>query len=145
MIAITIRFKSGLCTHLYRPQRSWGKVIFSQACVILFTGGVWRQTPPDQAPIPPGPDPPRDQAPPPHQALPPGTRPPPKKNFFFLVIFFSTTPPDTVYVRAVCILLECFLVVIAISIHPIDKNRNRITNLGCEWTLNSVPTSVHYR
>ena len=24
----------------YRPQRSWGKVIFSQACVILFTGGV---------------------------------------------------------------------------------------------------------
>ena len=25
--------------HLYRPQRSWGKVIFSQASVILFTGG----------------------------------------------------------------------------------------------------------
>ena len=29
----------------YRPQRSWGKVIFSQACVILFTvpgpGGAW--------------------------------------------------------------------------------------------------------
>ena len=24
----------------YRPQRSWGKVIFSQASVILFTGGV---------------------------------------------------------------------------------------------------------
>ena len=23
----------------YRPQRSWGKVIFSQACVILLTGG----------------------------------------------------------------------------------------------------------
>ena len=23
----------------YRPQRSWGKVIFSQVCVILFTGG----------------------------------------------------------------------------------------------------------
>ena len=22
----------------YRPQRSWGKVIFSKACVILFTG-----------------------------------------------------------------------------------------------------------
>ena len=22
----------------YRPQRTWGKVIFSQACVILFTG-----------------------------------------------------------------------------------------------------------
>ena len=27
----------------YRPQRSWGKVIFSQASVILLTGGcVWR-------------------------------------------------------------------------------------------------------
>ena len=24
----------------YRPQRSWGKAIFSQACVILFTGCV---------------------------------------------------------------------------------------------------------
>ena len=24
----------------YRPQRSWGKVIFSQASVILLTGGV---------------------------------------------------------------------------------------------------------
>ena len=24
----------------YRPQRSWGKVIFSQPSVILFTGGV---------------------------------------------------------------------------------------------------------
>ena len=26
--------------HFYRPHRSWGKVIFSQACVILFTGGT---------------------------------------------------------------------------------------------------------
>ena len=25
--------------HFYRPQRSWGKVIFSQASVILLTGG----------------------------------------------------------------------------------------------------------
>ena len=24
----------------YRPQRSWGKVMFLQVCVILFTGGV---------------------------------------------------------------------------------------------------------
>ena len=24
----------------YCPQRSWGKVMFSQACVILFTRGV---------------------------------------------------------------------------------------------------------
>ena len=27
--------------HFYRPQRSWTKVIFSQACVILSTGGVY--------------------------------------------------------------------------------------------------------
>ena len=26
--------------HFYRPQQSWGKVIFSQASVILSTGGV---------------------------------------------------------------------------------------------------------
>ena len=26
--------------NIYRPQRSWGKVIFSQVSVILFTGGV---------------------------------------------------------------------------------------------------------
>ena len=25
--------------YFYRPQRSWGKVMFSQACVILFTVG----------------------------------------------------------------------------------------------------------
>ena len=25
--------------HFYRPQRSWGKVMFLQVCVILFTGG----------------------------------------------------------------------------------------------------------
>ena len=40
----------------YRPQRSWGKVIFSQACVILFTGGgglpqcMLGYHPPDQPP-----------------------------------------------------------------------------------------------
>ena len=31
------------CCHskaCYRPQRSWGKVIFSQASVILLTGGM---------------------------------------------------------------------------------------------------------
>ena len=33
----------------YRPQRSWGKVIFSQASVILFTGGKYLgRYPPDQ-------------------------------------------------------------------------------------------------
>ena len=49
--------------HYYRPQRSWGKVMFSQACVILFTGGgggswgegvclsaCWDTIPPEQTP-----------------------------------------------------------------------------------------------
>ena len=36
----------------YRPQRSWGKVIFSQASVILLTGGV-----PGPGEGPPGPHP----------------------------------------------------------------------------------------
>ena len=47
--------------HFYRPQRSWGKVIFSQASVILLTGGGSASV---NAGIPPGPGTPRDQAPP---------------------------------------------------------------------------------
>ena len=50
-------FSHRLC---YRPQRSWGEVMFSQACVILFTGAgsasaCWDTTPPppDQAGTPP--------------------------------------------------------------------------------------------
>ena len=51
------------CTgYFYRPQRSWGKVIFSQVFVILFIGGGRGSAsmhdgiphPPDQVP-PPGP------------------------------------------------------------------------------------------
>ena len=62
----------------YRPQRSLGKVIFSQACVILFTGGVclsacWDATPQSWYP-PPSRYTPREQAPPLDQAPPrPGT------------------------------------------------------------------------
>ena len=50
----------------YRPQRSWGKVMFSQACVILFTEGIclsacWDT--PLRTRHPPGPGtPPQDQA-----------------------------------------------------------------------------------
>ena len=33
-------FKCAADQSYYRPQRSWGKVMFSQACVILFTGGL---------------------------------------------------------------------------------------------------------
>ena len=80
-----------LDVYYYRPQRSWGKVIFSQASVILFTGGgvclsaCWDTTPPG-----PGP--------PPGTRHLPGTRhPPPEQSIL----------GDTVNERAVCILLEC--------------------------------------
>ena len=106
----------------YRPQRSWAKVMFLQASVILLTGGgVY--TPQDQTP--PGADTPRtrppradtppqsrhpqNQTPPPEQT-PPWTRPPrvdPPRE--------QTPPPGstlqhTVNERPVRILLECILV-----------------------------------
>ena len=79
----------------YRPQRSWGKVMFSQACVILFTGGCLPQcmlvchtpletdTPREQTPLPreaktpPEANTPRKQTPPrgthsPRSRHPPG-------------------------------------------------------------------------
>ena len=46
IVSITLQVPSWMYTlswilnHIYRPQRSWGKVIFSQASVILSTGGV---------------------------------------------------------------------------------------------------------
>ena len=74
--------------HHYRLQRSWGKVIFSQASVILFTGrGLpqcmlgYHTSPQDQAP--------------------PQTRHPLAQSML----------GDTVNARAVCILLECNLVI----------------------------------
>ena len=61
--------------YYYRPQRSWGKVMFLQASVILLTGGgeyLTRYTPPGPG-TPPGTRyTPRDQVPP----LGPGTPPP---------------------------------------------------------------------
>ena len=73
----------------YRPQRSWAKVMFSQASVILSTGGSasvhagipspWEQTPPrDQTP---------DHAPPrtrpPQPGIPTGSRHSPPGPFLF--------------------------------------------------------------
>ena len=107
---ISVNFQVFL--HYYRPQRSWGKVMFLQASVILLTGGVclsacWdttttpplKQTPPRRAytphgaDIPPGADPP-DQAPPSWEQTPPP----------------QSMLGDTVNARAVRILLECNLV-----------------------------------
>ena len=38
MVCLHVKFLARDC-YYYRPQRSWGKVIFSQASVILLTGG----------------------------------------------------------------------------------------------------------
>ena len=38
----------------YRPQRSWGKAMFLQVCVILFTGGILDQVHPPGPGTPPG-------------------------------------------------------------------------------------------
>ena len=84
----------------YHPQRSWGKVMFLQASVILLTGGVgtsppWEETPPSgsrhtpleaDTPLPPGADPPKQislgQHPPDHtpETTPPQSRHPPRAD-----------------------------------------------------------------
>ena len=71
-------------SHIYRPQRSWAKVMFLQASVILSTGGVclsacWDTTTPPRADTPPGPFPPIADTPvqqPPLEQTPPKTNPP---------------------------------------------------------------------
>ena len=75
----------------YRPQRSWGKVIFSQASVILLTGGVWSQG---------GVSGPRGLSGPGGSA-----------SRGCLVLGGAWwRPPGRPLLRAVCILLECILV-----------------------------------
>ena len=113
----------------YRPQRSWGKVIFSQASVILLTGGgcllrgvlcvvsqhALRQTPPGTDT--PGSRHPQDQTLPPDQT-PPGTKHPPPPGPDTPHSSPDQTPSpleqsmlrDTVNLQAVRILLECNLV-----------------------------------
>ena len=99
--------------YIYRPQRSWAKVMFLQASVILSTGGsasVHGGIPPREQ-TPPQIRPPREQTHPPPvadttpRARLPRTRPPPDQ----------APPPGsrlqhTVNERPVRILLECNLV-----------------------------------
>ena len=109
--------------YIYRPQRSWAKVIFSQACVCPQGGrGVCLSACWD---IPPGSRPPLGADPPcpPPRPDPPGTRPPqeqttPREQ----TPPRADTPPEqtpplpgsrlqhTVNERPVRILLECILV-----------------------------------
>ena len=76
--------------HIYRPQRSWAKVMFLQASVILSTGGClpqcmlgYHHTPPEQTP-PRETPPPRNSHPleqtPPRADTPPGSRHTPRSR-----------------------------------------------------------------
>ena len=100
----------------YRPQRSWAKVMFLQASVILLTGGCLPQcmlgyTPPKSRQPPKSRHPqsrhPSKSRHPPETDTPPGSRHPPQEQ----------TPPSrsrlrhTVNERPVRILLECILVI----------------------------------
>ena len=67
----------------YRPQRSWGKVMFSQACVILLTEGVSASVHAGIPPVPPsrhplGADPPGADTP--WSKHPPRRRHPPEQT-----------------------------------------------------------------
>ena len=82
----------------YRPQRSWAKVMFLQASVILSTGGSpagrTHPPPPVGEPLPPGGEPPGKE-------IPLGGEPPQEEE---------PPPRDTVNKQPVRILLECILV-----------------------------------
>ena len=82
----------------YRPQRSWGKVIFSEACQEFCSGGVPGQVhPPGRYTARAG-TPPWTGTPPPGQILPPNSA--------------QCMLGDMGNKRAVRILLECNLVLI---------------------------------
>ena len=100
----------------YRPQRSWAKVMFLQASVILSTGGgvclsaCWdaRPHPWNQA------DPPRQGRPPGQGRSPPGPGRPPSWTRQTPLLDQADPPGSrrqhTVNERPVRILLECILV-----------------------------------
>ena len=93
-------------TDHYRPQRSWGKVIFLHVSVILFTRrfclSACSDTPPRSRCPPPGTDThPWEQTPPGADTCPEKTPPPLREQCML---------GDTGNKRAVRILLECILV-----------------------------------
>ena len=80
-----------LLQYIYRPQRSWGKVIFSQACVILFTGGGCMLGCPKGADTPGSRHSPREQKPPPWEQTPLLEQTPPGSRY----PLGSRHPPST--------------------------------------------------
>ena len=126
----------------YRPQRSWAKVMFLQAFVILSTGGgmvclsaCWDTTPLEQTPpeqIPPGADTPWADTPQSRHPLSrhPSTleQTPPRLSAPPTPLGLSTSPPQTkctppgsrlwhmVNERPIRIVLECILVYLRIPL-----------------------------
>ena len=120
-ILYLLDFPKRLLSYVYRPQRSWAKVTFSQVCVknSVHRGGegvclsaCW-DTPPG-ADTPPRADPPgaspHTPIPTPEQT-PPGSRPPPP----------GSRLQHTVNERPVRILLECILVGISNCFYTRDN------------------------
>ena len=102
----------------YRPQRSWAKVMFLQASVILSTGGrgvSGRENPPSRETTLAGRAPPGKENPPPPAGRPPrarrtalpGKENPPSRE---TPRARRHPPQHTVNERPVRILLECILV-----------------------------------
>ena len=83
MVRLQLRFvyRTHFLWVFYRPQRSWAKVIFSQACVCP-RGGVclsacWDTPPKSRSRHPPGAETPRSRPP---EQTPPQSRHPPEVN-----------------------------------------------------------------
>ena len=101
----------------YRPQRSWAKVIFLQACVCPQEGSASVHA----GICPPGADTPREQTSP-RAGTPPGSRHPPGADTPREQTPGADPPPGsrlqpTVNERPVRILLECILVQKYLSYH----------------------------
>ena len=112
-------------TVYYRPQRSWGKVIFLHVSVILFTGWgdlphcMLEYTPPDQRQTPPrGRHTPRTRHPP-GADTPPGVDPPEQTPLPAQCML-----GDTANKQVVRILLECNLVICLLSFRCLVMETN---------------------
>ena len=131
-----LEYRLGQCIYFYHLLRSWGKVMFLQASVILLTGGgsasVHAGTPPREQ-IPQTRHPPR--------ADPPGQAPPSPQEMQQSML------GDTVNARAVRILLECNLVYFYLNL-TVELIMYRLTPFRLKHSflsLVSLKTKTNYQ